>query len=94
MSISASLFFSIWGRIAKRRKVINRPDQLKGQTNIADFICFAVPGQRFFAIFLEEQKPILAREGLARFEMADDLLLFLFRVIVISFSMLSRIMSR
>lgn len=59
-------------------RLVQLPDDLEGQHDVADLPGFAVPDQLHLALFLEQQKAVLLRQRFIRFQVADNFLLLLF----------------
>ena len=61
-----------------RGQLIDRPDLLEGQHDVADLAGPAVPHQFHLALVREQQKPVLVRQQLVGLNEPDDFLLLLF----------------
>jgi hypothetical protein len=59
-------------------RLVDLLDHLKRQDEIADLARLAIPDQLHLALVLEQKKTKFVRQGLVSFEIADDLLFFLF----------------
>ena len=61
--------------VALGTRFVHLLNRLKRQNDVADFIRLAVPDQLDLPFVVEQQKPILLRQRLARLQKADDVLL-------------------